>query len=106
MLVKTLKGHSYGKRGRKQGDEYHIDNMKHVKLLVAVGKIKIIPEVISADVKVTAKVKKESAKKPETKKTTKTKEQPRKVSKTKASSYSRKDMKAESIKKSRSGKRT
>ena len=103
MLVKTLKGHSYDRRGHKQGEEYHIDNPKHVKLLVAVGKIKVIPETVKIEKPV--KFAKESVKKTVDKKTVKLRPKTRNVSNDKASSYSRKDMQAESIKKSKSKKR-
>ena len=107
MLVKALKKHGYGGIMRRQGAEYHIENDKHVKLLVAVRAIRII-STQSEDQKVKVPTKRVE-KKPELKKrTVKSKEtlpekkekeiKKSKILKTRAEKknlYSRKDMTAE-----------
>ena len=85
MLVKTLRRHGYAKHIHVQGEEYDIKNKKHVYLLEACGKIRRIPEVISAPVK-------EEPKPIEIKTAPKKKSTPKKK---KSRTYKRKDMVAE-----------
>lgn len=42
MLVEAIKRHGYGGMMRSQGTQYFIDNPKHVKLLSATKRIRII----------------------------------------------------------------
>lgn len=57
MKVKALKRHSYNRRIYKQGDEYHIENEKHVQIFCAVKCVRIVlesdPDVKLSEVKYT-----------------------------------------------------
>lgn len=86
MKVKALKRHGYAGITRKQGTEFIIDNMKHVKLLVATKHVKIIENTDPRTVKKIEKQKEKVAVK------TETKIKDRKVNKAKSGFYSRKDM--------------
>lgn len=88
MLVKTLKRHRYATQIHVPGEEYEINKVKDAKLLEAVGRVRRVPDKVSAPLKEEAKpVEKKTA----SKKTAKGKAE----KSTGGSSYKRKDMVAE-----------
>jgi len=93
MLVKTLKRHRYATQIHVPGEEYEINKVKDAKLLEAVGRVRRVPDKVSAPLKEEAKPveKKTASKKTASKKTAKGKAE----KSTGGSSYKRKDMVAE-----------
>ena len=51
MLVKTLKRHRYAGVAREKGLEYDISNRKYLGLLEAVGRVRRVPQAVSAPLK-------------------------------------------------------